>query len=54
MHFKYDQHLDIPNGIHAAVRGKVLQVTFAPVWAEPLEDSVMGGAGVNVACTMSR
>lgn len=45
MHFKYDQHLDIPNGYHAAVRGKVLQVTFAPVWMEPLEDAGMGGGG---------
>ena len=53
MHFKYDQHLDIPNGFHAAVQGKVLQATFSPIWAEPLEDSVMGSAGVSTACTMA-
>jgi hypothetical protein len=43
MQFKYDQNLDIPNGIHAAIRGKLLECTFAPVWVEPLECSVMGG-----------
>ena len=42
MHFKYDQHLDLHNGIHAAIRGKLLEATFAPVWVEPLECSVMG------------
>ena len=51
MHFKYDQHLDIPNGYHAAVRGKVLQATFAPVWVEPLEDAGMGGVGVSAGFT---
>jgi hypothetical protein len=53
MHFKYDQHLDIPNGFHAAIRG-VLQATLSPVWAEPLEDAVMGSYGVTVACTMAK
>ena len=43
MHFKYDQNLEIHNGIHAAVRGKLMEATFAPVWVEPLECSVMGG-----------
>jgi hypothetical protein len=43
MQFKYDQNLEIPNGIHAAIRGKLLECTFAPVWVEPLECSVMGG-----------
>ena len=42
MHFKYDQHLELHNGIHAAIRGKLLEATFAPVWVEPLECSVMG------------
>ena len=54
MHFKYDQHLDIPNGYHAAVRGKVLQATFAPVWTEPLEDWGMGGGpGATVGSTFA-
>jgi hypothetical protein len=54
MHFKYDQHLDIPNGYHAAVRGKVLQATFAPVWTEPLEDAGMfGGPGATVGSTFA-
>ena len=54
MHFKYDQHLDIPNGYHAAVRGKVLQVTFSPVWAEPLEDAGMfGGSGCTTGSTFA-
>jgi hypothetical protein len=54
MHFKYDQHLDIPNGYHAAVRGKVLQVTFAPVWMEPLEDAGMfGGVGATNGSTFA-
>ncbi len=43
MHFKYDQNLELHNGIHAAIRGKLLEATFAPVWVEPLECSVMGG-----------
>jgi hypothetical protein len=43
MHFKYDQNLEMHNGIHAAIRGKLLEATFAPVWVEPLECSVMGG-----------
>lgn len=38
MHFKYDQQVDISNGIHAGVRGKVLQATFEPVWMDGLED----------------
>ena len=42
MHFKYDQHLELHNGIHSAIRGKILEATFAPVWVEPLESSVMG------------
>lgn len=51
MHFKYDQHLDIPNGYHAAIRGKLLQATFAPVWVEPLEDAGTGSVGVNAGFT---
>jgi hypothetical protein len=43
MHFKYDQNLEMHNGIHAAIRGKLLEATFAPVWVEPLECSVLGG-----------
>jgi hypothetical protein len=43
MHFKYDQNVELHNGIHSAVRGKLLEATFAPVWVEPLESSVMGG-----------
>ncbi len=43
MHFKYDQNVELHNGIHAAVRGKLLEATFSPVWVEPLESSVMGG-----------
>lgn len=37
MHFKYDSHVDIPNGMHAAVKGKLLQATFQPVWVDGLE-----------------
>ncbi len=42
MHFKYDQNLEMHNGIHAAIRGKLLEATFSPVWVEPLECSVLG------------
>lgn len=45
MHFKYDQHLEIPNGIHAAIRGKLLEAILAPVWVEPLESDVLFGNG---------
>ena len=45
MHFRYDQHLDIPNGIHAALRGKLMECTFAPVWTEPMESSAFSGGG---------
>jgi hypothetical protein len=38
MHFKYDQNLDIPNGFHAGIKGRLLQATFEPVWMEPLAD----------------
>lgn len=58
MHFKYDQSLEMYNGIHAAVRGKLLEATFAPVWVEPLECSVMGGGygeqGSTTAQTFAR
>jgi hypothetical protein len=36
MHFKYDATVDIPNGMHAAVKGKLLQATFQPVWVDGL------------------
>lgn len=45
MHFKYDQHLEIPNGIHAAIRGKLLEAILAPVWVEALESDVLSGGG---------
>lgn len=52
MHFKYDQNLELHNGIHAAIRGKLLEATFAPVWIEPLESAVLGyGEGGDGATT---
>lgn len=52
MHFKYDQNLELHNGIHAAIRGKLLEATFAPVWVEPLESAVLGyGHGEQGATT---
>jgi hypothetical protein len=57
MHFKYDQNLELHNGIHAAIRGKLLEATFAPVWVEPLESAVLGyghgGEGATSAQTFA-
>lgn len=54
MQFKYDQHADIPNGAVAATSGKLLEVTFAPVWVEPLEADSMSGISCTIGSTMAQ
>lgn len=53
MQFKYDRHADIPNGAVAGTSGKLLEVTFAPVWIEPLEADTMTGQSAPVAASFA-
>jgi hypothetical protein len=54
---RYNQNLDLHNGIHAAIRGKLLEATFASVWVEPLKSAVLGyghgGEGATSAQTFA-